>query len=167
MTFTVAAQVFHPADLKALFLYNFVQFVDWPTNTFSSPATPLVIGVLGQERIAKALDDLARSETGHRRKLTIQRYRKLSDIQNCHILFIDQSQSQLLSDILGKVRGKPVLTVSDMEGFARSETPERPSGMIQLITEEKKTRLRINVSTAKAANLAISSKLLKLAEIVE
>ena len=48
-------------------------------------------GVLSQELVAKALDDLTHNETGPRRKLTIHRYRKVSETQNCHILFIDQS----------------------------------------------------------------------------
>src|SRR5256885_8520188 len=41
------AQVFKEYDLKALFLYNFAQFVDWPAEAFPSRTTPLIIGVFG------------------------------------------------------------------------------------------------------------------------
>jgi hypothetical protein len=156
-------QVFKEYDLKALFLYNFAQFVQWPPEAFPSADTPLIIGVLGQDRFGKSLDDLIRNETAGvgRRKLRIERYHRLADVQNCHILFIDQSEAANVDEIVRKYRGKPTLTVSDMEGFTRH------GGMIQFITDEKekKIRLRINVGIAKAENLMISSKLLKLAQI--
>jgi len=169
---TLIAQVFKEYDLKALFLYNFAQFVDWPPEAFPSRTTPLVIGVLGQDHFGKSLDDLTQSQTASasdrdgsasaaRRKFKIERSRRFTDVQNCHILFIDQSESANLDEILRKCRGKPILTVSDIDGFSHR------GGMIEFITDEKekKIRLRINVSAAKDAHLAISSKLLKLAQI--
>lgn len=158
-----SAQVFREYDLKALFLYNFAQFVEWPPEALANQ-TPLIIGVVGQDRFGKSLDDLTKSDAARRRKLHIERYRKFTEIQNCHILFIDRSESKDLDEILHQVHGMPVLTVSDIDGFTGR------GGMIQFITEqkageEKKIRLRINVAAAKAANLTISSKLLKLAEI--
>ena len=155
------AQVFKEYDLKALFVYNFAQFVEWPPEAFPSATTPLVIGVLGQDRFGKNLDDLTQSATASHRRLKIERSRRFADVQNCHILFIDQSESANLDEILRKCRGKPILTVSDIEGFSRR------GGMIEFITDqkEKKIRLRINNSAVKDAHLAISSKLLKLAQI--
>ena len=157
----VPAQVFKEYDLKALFLYNFAQFVDWPAEAFPSATTPLVIGVLGQDRFGKSLEDLTQTETASHRKLKIERSRRFADVQNCHILFIDQSESANLDEILRKCRGKPILTVSDIEGFSHR------GGMIEFITneKEKKIRLRINNSDVKDTHLAISSKLLKLAQI--
>jgi hypothetical protein len=159
LTSSLQAQVFREYDLKALFLYNFAQFVDWPAEAFPTAETPLVLGVIGLDRFGKSLDDLTRTEATQRRKLTIARYRRVAEIQNSHILFIDRSQASNLEQILEKVRGKPVLTVSDIDGFARR------GGMIQFITEEKKIRLRVNVPATKRAGLTVSSKLLKLAEI--
>ena len=155
------AQVFKEYDLKALFLYNFAQFVEWPADAFASTNSPIVIGVLGPDHFGKSLDDLTRSETASHRKLKVERSHKFSDLQNCHILFIDQSESANLDEIFRKCCSKPILTVSDMEGFSKR------GGMIQFITDEKqkKIRLRINTASAKDAHLAISSKLLKLAEI--
>ena len=154
------AQVFKEYDLKGLFLYNFGQFVDWPSDAFPSPTSPLVIGVLGQDRFGKTLDDLTQTETPPKRKLKIERSRRFSDLQNCHILFIDQSESANLDEILRKCHGKPILTVSDIEGFSRR------GGMIEFITDEKqrRIRLRINNTAAKESRLAISSKLLKLGQ---
>jgi hypothetical protein len=153
------AQVFREYDLKALFLYNFAQFVEWPMEAFPTADAPIVIGVIGLDRFGKSLDDTTRNHAVQRRKLTIARYRKLAEVQGCHILFIDRSQASTLDQILGNLRGKPILTVSDIDGFADR------GGMIEFITDEKKIRLRVNVPATKAANLTVSSKLLKLAEI--
>src|SRR5437899_1015289 len=62
------AQVFKEYDLKGLFLYNFGQFVDWPSDAFPSPTSPLMIGVLGQDRFGKSLDDLTQTENLAKRK---------------------------------------------------------------------------------------------------
>jgi len=158
---SVSAQVFREYDLKALFLYNFPQFVEWPPESFPDAETPLVLSIVGKDRVGKALDELTRNETGKRRKMTISRVRDLAEALNCHIVFIDKSEAVSLKQILDKFHGKPVLTVSDMDGFTAR------GGMIQFITDakEKRIRLRINVAAVKAANLSISSKLLKLAEI--
>jgi hypothetical protein len=65
-----------------------------------------------------------------------------------------------LDAILASVRGRSILTVADEYAFA-----ER-GGAIQFVTVNNKLRLRINTDAAKAADLAISSKLLNLADIV-
>jgi hypothetical protein len=58
------------------------------------------------------------------------------------------------------LKERSILTVSDTEGAAQRGV------MIRLVTEKNKIRLRINLQAAKAANLTISSKLLRPAEIV-
>ena len=35
-------------QIKAAFLYNFTQFVDWPPEAFASPDAPMIIGLLGE-----------------------------------------------------------------------------------------------------------------------
>jgi len=62
---------------------------------------------------------------------------------------------------LKKVQGQSVLIVGDMEGFARS------GGIINLVMTEGKVHFEINVSAAERAGLKISSKMLKLAQIVK
>ena len=42
-------------QVKAVFLFNFVQFVEWPPRAFRDDHAPLVIGVLGEDRDARNL----------------------------------------------------------------------------------------------------------------
>jgi hypothetical protein len=147
-------------QVKAVFLYNFSQFVEWPTNAFPEAQTPLVIGVLGENPFGNYLEETVRGEAVNKHPLVIQHYRQAEDIKACHILFISQSKMGRLDQILASLKGRNILTVGDAEGFSLR------GGMIRFITEKNKIRLRINLEAAKAASLTISSKLLRPAEIV-
>jgi hypothetical protein len=147
-------------QIKAVFLLRFAQFVEWPPQALPEGQTPLVIGVLGEDPFGAILDDTVRDERVNNRHLVVQRYRRLEDIQTCHVLFISQSEAKRLDQVLSSLKGRNILTVGDFEGFARR------GGMILFVTDENRIRLKINVEAAKAANLAISSKLLRPADIV-
>jgi hypothetical protein len=158
----VPAQTASPPEyqVKAVFLFNFAQFVEWPTNAFPDAQTPLVIGVLGDDPFGTYLDETVRGERVNNRKLVVQRFRRVEEIQICHVLFISQSEAERLEQILNGLKGRNILTVSDTDSFTRR------GGMIRFSTEKNKIRLRINLEAAKAARLTISSKLLRPAEIV-
>ena len=143
-------------QVKAIFLFNFAQFVEWPASAFPQSQTPLVIGVLGQDPFGSYLDDTVRGEKVNNRPLTVRRYRRLEEIQTCHVLFISRSEAERMDQILASLKYRKILTVADAEGLAG------PRVMIQFVTQQNKIRLRINAEAARAANLTISSKLLRL-----
>ncbi len=146
--------------LKAVFLFNFAQFVEWPASAFPEPDSPLVIGVLGEDPFGASLDETVRGETVNDRPLTVRRFRRVEEIGGCHILFVSRPEQGRLGEILDSLKGRSVLTVSDANGFATR------GGMIGFVTEENHIRLRVNLEAARAANLTISSKLLRPAQIV-
>jgi hypothetical protein len=147
-------------QIKAIFLLNFAQFVEWPPSAFPDTQTPFVIGILGVSPFDAYLDEAVRDETRQNHPVVIQRYRHVEEIERCHILFISQTEIERLEQIFASLQGRSILTVSDAIGFARR------GGMIRFVTEKNKIRLRINMEAAKAANLTITSKLLRLAQIV-
>jgi hypothetical protein len=147
-------------EIKAVFLYNFAQFVQWPPDAFADKNAPLVIGILGNDPFGSYMDEAVRGETVNGRPFVVRRFGRAEDIDGCHILFISRSESGRLDEILDKLKGKSVLTVGDMDDFSHY------GGMIRFVTENNKVRLRINVEAAKSAGLKISSKLLRPAEIV-
>jgi hypothetical protein len=147
-------------QLKAVFLYNFTQFTEWPTNAFSGTNSPVVIGVLGKDPFGRILDDTVRGETIHGRPLVVQRYTRAEDIKECHVLFVSASEGNQLSPVFTGVQGRPILTVGETDNFVLN------GGIVRFAIADNKIRLRINVDAAKRANLSISSKLLRLADIV-
>ena len=147
-------------QLKAVFLFNFVQFVDWPAAAARDSQLPLVIGIVGEDPFGTFLDETVRGERLGARPIQVRRYRQITDIEECNILFISRSENERLPEILAALKIRPVLTVSDGNAFVNQ------GGMIQFVTDKNRIRLRINLEAAQAANLTISSKLLRVAEVV-
>jgi len=146
-------------QVKAVFLFNFAQFVDWPADAFPESDTPLVIGVLGDDPFGSVLDQTVRGEHVGGRPFQVRRYQRVDEIKTCHILFVGRSEESRPEGLLAALKNRPILTVSDADGFA-----ER-GGMIRFVTDRKRIRLQINLAAAEAARLTISSKLLRVAEI--
>ena len=157
-----AAQAVRAAasQVEAVFLFNFAQFVAWPAEAFADSQAPLVIGILGEDPFGVFLDETVRGDTVRGRPFEIRRYTGIEEIKDCHILFISRSEADRLEGMLAALKDRPILAVSDEDGFARR------GGMIQFVIERSRIRLRINLEAAQAARLLISSKLLRSAEIV-
>lgn len=149
-------------QVKAVFVFNFAQFVDWPPPPDAVPdsAAPLVIGILGEDPFGGFLDATVRGEHLGARPFVLRHYENVEDIEECDILFISRSEAKRMQAILASLKDRPILTVSDADRFA-----ER-GGMIRLVTDRHHIRLQINLEAAQGAHLTISSKLLRVAEIV-
>ena len=146
-------------QLKAVFLSNFTQFVLWPDSAFQQSDSPLIIGILGVDPFGSYLDENIRGEAVGTHPLEVRRYATTEKINECHILFIKIKNKNTISRALDKLKCQSILTVSETENFTRI------GGMIEFYNDTAKIRLRINVQPATDANLVISSKLLRLAEI--
>src|SRR2546427_11844250 len=66
-------------QVKAAFLYNFSQFVVWPTEAFPEPKTPMVIGVIGEDPFGAYLDEIVHGEQVNNRPLIVQRYHQVEE----------------------------------------------------------------------------------------
>ena len=155
------AQVSKEYQLKAVFLWRLAQFTQWPSEAFESADSPIVICVLGENPFGDALEEAVRGETAHGRKLVVRHYRSVQEIKACHILYIGGSAARQVKEIIAALRGRSILTVSDIEGFALSY-----DGMVRFLTEQNKIKLRVNLKAATAARLALDPRLLRTAEIV-
>jgi len=148
-------------EVKAAFLYHFAQYVEWPSTAFDSPSSPLVLGVVGDDGFLPAINSAVadKSVTGHR--IVVKTVRTTAEMRGCHMVFVAPSEISRLSAILDGLDALPVLIVGDAVGFVRA------GGMIGLVIEDGKVGFQINPAAARRAGLKISSKLLRLAEIVD
>jgi hypothetical protein len=145
--------------LKAAFLYNFCRFIDWPDSAFASPNEPFIIGIAGDDPFGSLLNEAVNGKKYHNRPIRIDHFRSPRDIRRCHLLFVSHANTGRLVPILVAVAGKSVLTVGETEDFRNR------GGMITLTAEQNRVRLRINTAALHSANLVVSSKLLRVAEI--
>jgi hypothetical protein len=147
-------------QLKAVFLYNFGRFVTWPPAAFPAPTSPFIIGVLGQDPFGAALDQAVQGEAIEGHPLAVQRYRRVADARDSHILFISASEAGRIEEVVAALAARPVLTVCD------GDRPGWRGVMIHFRTENRRIHLQINLAATKVAGLTVSSKLLRPAEIV-
>jgi hypothetical protein len=156
------AQPSREYQLKAVLLLNLVRFVEWPATTFEATNSPIVIGVIGDPNpFGTFIDDVVRNEKVNGRSIVVEKYKSVNDLKKCHVLFVAAADKRAIEKVLPKVDKQPVLTVADEEGFVRA------GGLVELfIKPTGKIGLRINADGAKTAKLALSAKLLRLAEIV-
>jgi hypothetical protein len=161
-TFLLASQ---PTDnreyqIKAAFLFNFTQFVEWPVNAFPEPETPLAIGILGEDPFGNYLEETVTGEKVNGHSLVIQHYKNIEEVKTCHILFINKAEINKPEQAVINLKGKYILTVSDGNNFIKQ------GGMVRFITKNNKIQIQINPEAAKEASLIVSSKLLRIAEVV-
>lgn len=154
------AQPAEEYQIKAVFLFNFTQFIEWPNSTFPKDDTPLIIGILGKDPFGSYLDETIRNEKVKDHPLVVHRFRTVEEISLCHILFINIHERDNLKAIFKALNAKNILTVGEVTNFARY------GGMIRFYKANDKIRIRINVEAVKSTDLVISSKLLRLAELV-
>jgi hypothetical protein len=147
-------------QIKAAFLFNFGQFVTWRPETFAAPGAPFVIGVLGDDPFGNALDAIAEGGRVQGRPVRVARYRSIQDVTECQILFVSSSVLAGLDGVFAGLRGRNILTVGEVDGFADR------SGMIRFFVVDRRIRLEINRAAAEDAGLTISSRLLSLAAVV-
>jgi hypothetical protein len=147
-------------QVKAVFLYNFSRFVEWPTSAFAGPDAPFVVGIFGHDPFGADLDEVVRGETAGGRPLIVRRVRTAAEAAACQILFIHESEDKRLPEVIDALDHRSTLTVSDADAAVQRGV------MIRLVTEKGRIRMRVNVESARAAQLTISSNLLRSAEIV-
>lgn len=154
------AQTAAEYQVKAVFLFNFTRFVDWPSTSFEAVNSPFVIGILGNDPFGTYIDETVNGENAGQHPIVIRRYKTTKDIDNCQILFINPDDAEQIKPILSELKEKNILTVSDANNFAAL------GGIIGFFMENNKIRMQINTDAAKAASLSISSKLLSVAKIL-
>ena len=147
--------------VKATYLFNFAQYVEWPASAFPSAGAPITIGVLGSDEFGSFLDELVQGATVGGRPLHIIRSRQVDELKTCQVLFVSRSESARLAETLSALGDSGVLTVGESAGFAGR------GGIIGFVLDGDKVRFEVNLGAAQRKGLKLSAQLLRLSRIVE
>ncbi|MCD6364280.1 MAG: YfiR family protein [Planctomycetes bacterium] len=164
-------------QLKAAFVYSFINFVEWPKEKMSDNNDPITIGIVGNKELVKAFAPVENKRIRRKRIIircfedieepkpskvrnSATRKRTVEALKKCHIAILCPRVSASTDNcaaIINALKGSPVLTVSERAGFLES------GGNIRVFAEKKRIRFEINLVSARRNRLSIRSKLLKLA----
>jgi hypothetical protein len=151
------AQTLRENQLKAAFVLNFARFAEWPADAFTETNSPIIIGVLGYDSFTPVLTETVHNEKVQGHPIKTEHYRTLSELKNCHILFICATEASRLDTVLNAVKGRPVLTVSEIDRSAHHGV------IIRMFNQNNRIQLRLNLPAAKEARITLSSKLIRVA----
>jgi hypothetical protein len=134
-------------EVKALYLLNFLRYVEWPTR----PKTgPFVVCVAGREAMQTALQNTVKGEHVDGRPVESRLIQEPSS--ECHIVFTPNGITT--AAYVRAARG--TLTVGESPAFLDQ------GGAVAFVLVDAKLRFRINTDAAARADVRISSRLLRL-----
>ena len=147
--------------VKAAFLFNFTKFIEWSSDQSNKEDSLLQICVIGKNPFNKELENIFEGKKVEGKSIKVSYAKSVEEALLCDVAFIAKSEENALDRILKVLAKSAILTVSDIDDFA-----ER-GGIIGFYVEENRIRFKINADLAKETGLLISSKLLRLARIVD
>lgn len=146
-------------QVKAAFIYNFVRFVEWPADAPAMRDRDFSVCIVGQDPFGAAFASVeGRLVSG--RPLRVRRDVRLDDAATCHVAFIPESEERRYQALLKFLGTTPILTISDIEGFAEA------GGAIGLFVLDNRLKFDANFATLQRTNLKVSSQVLRLARTV-
>lgn len=140
--------------IKAGLVYNFLKYTDWPASR-SALDNPLQVCLVGTAPVDQYLYPLeGRSAQQH--GIKIRRAVGIAQSGTCDLLFIHRSQAALMPGFLQALKGRAVLTLSDISGFTDA------GGMVEFGMQDNHVGFIVNTKAAADAGIKIQDRLLRL-----
>jgi hypothetical protein len=146
-------------DVKAAVLANLLAFADWPAHVVPLPQAPLVLCVGAQQPLRAPLATL----NGRMLRQWVLQVRELAPadaIASCHALLVDDNLLAARPTLPREMRGAPLLSFADGEQAAGAAV------CIRLGVIDGRVAFSVDLATARANGLSLSSRLLRLAREV-
>lgn len=145
-------------EVKAGFLVKFTQYTAWPSNTFHSSNTPVVIGVRGGEPLFKQLQREAAAVTGSR-PVEARQLNTVGDATGCHVVYIGTSDGQETA-WFNALKGKPILTVGE------SSAAIAHGAVMCFVLQNRNVRFEASLAAAAENGLELDERMLRVASRV-
>ena len=143
------------AKIKAIYIYNFTKYIEWPDEYKSGN---FVVGVFGTNAsLMGELNKMAAAKMVGNQKMEIKNLSSPGDAAACHIVYILSDNSSQLGDVIGKVKGKSALIVTDKAGLTKQ------GAGINFAIVENKQKIELNRANIEKYKLKVASTLIEMA----
>jgi hypothetical protein len=143
---------------QSIFIYNFTRLIEWPE---SYKTGDFVIGIFGNSDIFGELETYTAGKKVVVQNIVVKKFKDVSEIDKCHILFVSYSKTSALPDVLKKTESSPTLVIGERKNFINE------GGGIGFILLDDKLKFELNVPAATRNGLKINSKLQEMALTVK
>ena len=148
------------SQVKAMFVYNFLKFVEWPADTALHAKDPFVVLIIGEGATADATELFLQSKTIGEQPVAVLRVQWDQSLRGARAAVVVERDPKKLRRILDAAAAAGVLTIGEGEQFATR------GGVIGLLVLDRKVRFDVDTAAAQSAGLRVSSKLLALTHAV-
>lgn len=140
--------------IKAGLVYNFLKYTEWPADR-EVLDTPLQLCLIGKAAVDQYLYPLeGRSAQQH--GIKIRRSVSGAQSQNCDLVFIHRDQAALIPALIQNLKGRAVLTVSDVAGFTDA------GGMVEFGMRDNHVGFIVNSKAAADVGIKVQDRMLRL-----
>lgn len=154
MTNVIRADALPEYTLKAAYLYNFALLTDWHKGESSGD-----FNICFYKEDFGSASDALNTKILRNQKVKVSRIATLDAAKGCQLVFIRENEEQSGEKLIQKLAGESVLIVS--------ESPNLNDAHITMLRDNRKIAFDINLKPMRAADLSVSSRLLKLARKVQ
>lgn len=163
MAFQVSANEQDEAALqvKAQFIYNFANFVEWPNDAFSNSETPIKVCLFGEVAFAPYLYTFDGAMIGERELIVTRADQIVQVREGCHILYVGNDKRVKLPNFWKQIQYVYVLSIGSRDGFADK------GGVVNILRSNDKLQFDVNIENALSNGLFLDSDLLALARIIK
>lgn len=141
-------------DVKAVFLYHFTRYLEWPVP---DEGTPFEIAVLGESAIVEPLQTIAATRTVGRRPIRVRAIDRVDALGRPHILFVARPAAGSLRELLKATRGTAILTVGEEEGLAAQGLA------VNFVLRDGAVKFEVNEEVLREGGIRPGAQLMKLA----
>ncbi len=153
----VQAQEQEVKDLHAAMLYNFVKYIQWPTEAENGD---FVIGVLGQQDVYNTLKARYEGRLKGSKKYVIVKLNDPAEAVNCAVVYLGKSKTREFEALKAICDGKSILTITDSGNLGKK------GSCVNFKEVDGKLKFEINQESITAASLKVSSSLLSVAIVL-
>jgi len=141
--------------VRAAYVYNLLQYIDWPPGK-----NELVIGFDGDPATGEILRTLLDGRNSNGRPVRVVLFPTAQELRNCSIFYLSDGPTRGARQAMDSLQGSAVVTIGETDPFARE------GGMVALINTGDHIRIEVNLDATEQAGIHISSRVLSLATIV-
>ncbi|MCX7954222.1 MAG: YfiR family protein [Bacteroidales bacterium] len=162
--YTIKSQVFTEYELKSAYLINFLKFIEFPSYSAQAMSDTFFIGIYNGDEFYNALLEISKNRTINNKQLKIVNITNITEerLKKYHIIFIAYENKNKLLQIIETFSNSHTLIIgNNIKNFCEL------GGTINFTPQYSTKRFEINITSAQKKGIIISSKLLKLAKIIE
>jgi hypothetical protein len=144
-------------QIKASYIYNFLQFVNFEHHLLGKDRE-LVVCILGEDRFQAALDELDSAPTpqGTIRIARMGAYTPKHTFDQCHVVYMVETEAGHTADVLERIDRQETMTISEHAAFISA------GGLIELYVQNDSIKFRINERLVQQAKFHMSAQLIEL-----